>query len=119
MPPRKLLHLITGTWRTRHDGLVLEVACNVRGQVGRGSVAARLIFFQGLGDDRFDVAAIASADLAEFGGIFLAYGMDRFIEFLADRVGHPPRQKLVENHAECVNVATGVESEWIGKDLLW
>ena len=93
----------------RRDGLVVEEVPDIGGKIGGRIVAAGLVLLERLGDDGFDVAAIGAVDGAETCGFFFANGTDRLVNLAADRIGRFGGEDFVEDDAQRVDVAAGVD----------
>jgi hypothetical protein len=118
MPARELLQLIACAGRFGSDRLVLEIAPDIRGQIRRRSVAAVLIFFQRFGDNGLDVAAVRAVHHAELRRIDLLDGAHRLMQHARQLVGHLAGEQLIEDDAQRVDIAAGIEGQGIGQNLL-
>ena len=96
--------------RVGEDRLVVKVVLDVPAELARSLVAARAILLQGLERDRLHVAAQHSLDRAGPRRHLLAYDPGRLVQ--RDTlyvVRQPVTQQLVQEHAEAVHVAAGVQ----------
>jgi hypothetical protein len=89
--PGEFRELVGRGRRPREDGLVVEMAADVGGQLRRGRVAPVALLREGLRDHRLHVAAKGAIDRPQRGRLLLA---DR-AQGIADRpatqvVGKPP-----------------------------
>jgi hypothetical protein len=80
MPPGKLVKLIDGVGGPSRDRLIGQIPADIRREGRRRCISPRLVFLQGLGDDRLYIASVDAADRAESSRIFLldgARGLDQ------------------------------------------
>ena len=116
--PGEFLQLVHRAGRAGGDRLIGEKSTDVAGHRFGRVVAPALLFFQRLPDDDFDVALEFPVDRAEGSRIFDQDDPGGLVDHLPRQiVRQPAGQQFVEDHAEGVDVASGVDVDRVGVDL--
>jgi hypothetical protein len=84
----------------------------------RSAVAPRLVLLERLGRDRLDISAIHPAHRTQRKRIHLLDRLHRLVQVPRQLVRHLPRQQLVQDDAESVDVTAHVERQRVGQNLL-
>ena len=95
----------------------MQVAPDVRRQLCRRCVAAALVFLERPGNDGLHVAAVGAMDRAEPCRLFFANHAHGIVQLPADGVGEFAGQQFIQNDAQRVDVAAGIDFCWIPQHL--